>query len=74
MLIDIKSMKTEELLNLYNKMDAEVNKQLISGTSWDKIKVEVDYLTELSKELMQRKIQVNPSNNSPADTQLRMED
>lgn len=74
MLIDIKSMKTEELLNLYNKMDADVNKQLISGTSWDKIKVEVDYLTELSKELMQRKIQVNPSNNSPADTQLRMED
>lgn len=74
MLIDIKSMKTEELLNLYNKMDADVNKQLISGTSWDKIKDEVDYLTELSKELMQRKIQVNPSNNSPADTQLRMED
>ena len=74
MLIDIKSMKTEELLNLYKKMDADVNKQLISGKSWDKIKYEVDYLTELSKELMKRNIQVHNRNISPADTQLRDED
>lgn len=74
MLIDIKSMKTEELLNLYNKMDAEVNKQLISGTSWDKIKVEVDYLTELSKELTKRKIDLDSPHTSPADTQYRNED
>ena len=74
MLIDIQSMKTEELLNLYKKMDAEVNKQLISGTSWDIIKDEVDYLTELSKELTKRKINLNSPNTSPADTQYRSED
>ena len=74
MLIDIKSMKTEELLNLYNKMDADVNKQLISGTSWDKIKDEVDYLTELSKELTKRKVNLDSPYTSPADTQYRNED
>lgn len=74
MFLDIASMKSEELLNLFNKMDADVNKQLLSGASWDSIKDQVDNLTELSKELMKRKIQVNPTNTSPADTQLRMED
>lgn len=74
MLIDIRSMKTEELLNLYNKMNAEVNKQLISGTSWYLIKDEVDYLTELSKELTKRKINLDGPYTTPADTPYRNED
>ena len=71
MMLDIKSMKPEELINLYNKMDQDLNKELLSGKPWHQVKDKVDYLTEISKELTKRNISFKHGSESPADMPLR---
>ena len=69
--IQIHSLDSKELVELYHKTNAEIRKQLIDGSSWSELKDTIALLTGLSKEISKRKLSLNDSSNTPADTPMR---
>ena len=67
-------MKSEELVNLYSKMDEELKRELLSGEAWDQVKYKVDTITEISKELTKRNISFKQASPTPADSPIRNEE
>lgn len=70
---EIKSLKSNELVDFYTRLNHELQQQLLDGAEWDTVKEQMDYLTELSKEITTRRINFNPGASSPADRALRSE-
>jgi hypothetical protein len=56
--ININSIKTADLINLYQKTDAVIKKELLKGVLWNDLKDRVDFLTEMSKELTKRHVSI----------------
>lgn len=69
--IQIHSLSSNELVDLYHKTNGEIRKQLIDGRSWSELKDTIALLTTLSKEISKRKLSVNDNGNTPADTPMR---
>ena len=71
MKIQFSTLASEALLVIYKESDAALKKKLIEGALWEELKERVDFLTELSKELGKRNIQVRPLSSTPAESQVR---
>jgi len=67
--IQIHALNSVELVELYHRINAEIRKQLIDGSSWIELKDSIALLTNLSKEISKRKIVLNNAD-GPADTLL----
>lgn len=70
MLPDIKRMDSKDLVTYYSKLNAEVNKRLLSGDTWETVKEDIHNLTEMTKELTARKISFNPNISAQADPSI----
>lgn len=54
----ILSLSSEELIELFHKINKELTSHLLDGASWDKEQDRIATLTEISKELTRRKIEI----------------
>ncbi|HJS53141.1 MAG TPA: hypothetical protein VJ765_01315 [Chitinophagaceae bacterium] len=62
--INIKSITTADLINLYQKTDAVIKKELLNGVLWNELKDKINLLTELSKELTKRHVSIRSLENA----------
>jgi hypothetical protein len=62
--INILSLTTEDLINLYQKTDTVLRKELLKGVLWNDLKDKVDFLTEMSKELTKRHVSIRSLENA----------
>jgi hypothetical protein len=54
---EINSLQSDELILLFHQINSELRKNLIDGASWDQQQEKISMLSEISKELMKRKIE-----------------
>ena len=62
--INLKSITTADLINLYQKTDAVIKKELLNGVLWNELKDKINLLTELSKELTKRHVSIRSLENA----------
>jgi hypothetical protein len=60
----ILSLNSGELVELYHKINKTLTSHLLKGVSWDMEQDRIITLTEISKELTRRKIEVDPASMS----------
>jgi hypothetical protein len=61
------SLSSDELIVMYHKVNAELTKQFLNRTSWNEQQERIKQLSEISKELIRREVEVNKRNTSAGD-------
>jgi hypothetical protein len=56
---EINSLQPDELILLFHQINSELRKNLIDGASWEQQQERISMLSEISKELTRRKIELN---------------
>lgn len=56
---EITSLQSNELILLFHQVNKELRQNLIDGASWDQQQEKIGTLTEISRELTRRKIELN---------------
>jgi hypothetical protein len=52
-------LNSDELVALYHKINAELRKHLLDGSPWSEQQERINTLTEISKELTKRKVEID---------------
>lgn len=55
---EFSSLSSEELIEWYHKINAELRKYLLEGAPWNEQQERINTLTSISKELTRRRIEL----------------
>jgi hypothetical protein len=55
---ELATLSSDELMKLYYKVNSELTKQLLNGSPWNEQQGRISTLSQISKELSQRRITV----------------
>lgn len=58
----IASLSSDELIALYHTTNTELTKNLLSGAAWQEQQERINLLTEISKTLTKRKVEIESGN------------